>query len=454
MTNRPFRHASPMLAAIVVLLPILAACGASTAPSSRVSAAPASSLAASPASASGGSGGSAGGGSVDPAGSPLAPSPSASSPAPSGSPSGSPAPSDPGSSPGSTTAGYDPQKFGFEAKGMSHEMMAFVTTSQIDYALNAMDFDVVSTVAFFSLEVNSAGHISHDGRWRIWNEDRVTRLISMAHDHGSKVVISLARFAWSPGQTKVSRASLSSAAKRAALAKEVAAEVARRGVDGVNVDYEPIPVGQKANFTNFVRLLRAELDAIAPGYQLTFDVTGHHESYDIGAALKPGGADAVYLMGYHYAGTWSKVAASTSPLGGPRYDLGDTIASILRVAKPKQLIVGVPYYGHTWPTKTAAIHSRTVGGGHDVTYVNAIAATKRLGGKFDPVEQVHWVAFKEGGQWYQMYFDDARAMAAKWQLIKNRKLLGSGVWTIGFEGGKGALDAAMRSAFLVSEATQ
>jgi spore germination protein YaaH len=449
MTNRPIRRrAFPALAAIVLLLPIVAACGATSAPSHPAASTAASSAAA----ASAGSGGTVGGGDASASGSPLAPSPSASSPAPSESPSGSPAPSSSGS-PSGVTAAYDPRKFGFEAKGMSHEMMAFVTTSQIDYALNAMDFDVVSTVAFFSLEVNSAGHIAHDGRWRIWNEDRVTRLISMAHDHGSKVVISLARFAWSPGQTKVSRASLSSASKRAALAKEVAAEVARRGVDGVNVDYEPIPVGQKANFTNFVRLLRAELDAIAPGYQLTFDVTGHHESYDIGGALKPGGADAVYLMGYHYAGTWSKVAASTSPLGGPRYDLGDTIKSILRFAKPKQLIVGVPYYGHTWPTKTAAIHSRTVGGGHDVTYVNAIAATKRLGGKFDPVEQVHWVAFKEGGQWYQMYFDDARAMAAKWQLVKNRKLLGSGVWTIGFEGGTGALDAAMRKAFLVSEAT-
>ncbi|HKG55873.1 MAG TPA: glycosyl hydrolase family 18 protein [Candidatus Limnocylindrales bacterium] len=336
---------------------------------------------------------------------------------------------------------------------MSHEVMAFVTTGQVAYALNTMDFDVVSTVAFFSLEVNSAGHIAHDGRWAIWNSDRVSRLIAMAHDHGSKIVISLARFAWSPGQTRVSRSMLSSAAKRVTLAKEVAAEVARRGVDGVNVDFEPIPVGQKANFTQFVRLLRADLDAIAPGYQLTFDVTGHHESYDVGGVLRPGGADAVYLMGYHYAGTWSKVAASTSPLGGPRYDLGDTIKSLLRFAKPHQLIVGVPYYGHTWPTKTGLIHSRTVGGGHDVTYVNAMAATRRLGGSFDTVEQVHWVAFREGGQWYQMYFDDARSMAAKWQLIKKRKLLGTGVWTIGFEGGAAALDEKMRQAFLVSEAT-
>ena len=328
--------------------------------------------------------------------------------------------------------------------------MAFVTTSQINYALNTMDFDVVSTVAFFSLEAGSDGHMRHDGRWAIWNSARVDRLIEMAHAKGTKVVISLARFAWSPGQTKVSRAILSSAAKRVSLAEEVAAEVARRHVDGINIDFEPIPVGQKANFTSFVRLVRADLDRIAPGYQLTFDVTGHHESYDVAGSLKPGGADAVYLMGYHYAGTWSKVAGSTSPLGGPRYDVNDTITSLLRDAKPQQLIVGLPYYGHTWPTKSAAIHARTVGGGHDVTYVNAVAAAARLGGGgFDKVEQAHWVAFREGGQWYQMYFDDARSMAAKWDLVKRRKLLGTGIWTIAFEGGANALDAQMRRAFLV-----
>jgi spore germination protein YaaH len=153
-------------------------------------------------------------------------------------------------------------------------------------------------------------------------------------------------------------------------------------------------------------------------------------------------------MGYHYAGVWSKVAGSTAPLGGPRYDVADTIRSLLRVALPKQLIVGVPYYGHTWPTATGLLHARTVGGGHDVLYARAAAVAATLGSRYDTVEQVRWVAFRDGRQWYQMYFDDARSMAAKWALVKARGLLGSGVWTIAFEGRARELDAAMRKAFL------
>ena len=58
------------------------------------------------------------------------------------------------------------------------------------------------------------------------------------------------------------------------------------------------------------------------------------------------------------------------------------------------------------------------------------------------------MVFRQGRQWYQMYFDDARSLAAKWAFIKAHGLLGSGVWTIAFEGRARELDAAMRKAFL------
>jgi spore germination protein YaaH len=368
-------------------------------------------------------------------------------------PSATPSASQPG---GSVSPGTeDPAKFGFRAKGLSHEVMAFVTTSQLAYGLNTLDLGVVSTIAFFSLEAMSNGHLKHDTRWTRWNSAVTDRLIAKAHASGTKVVLSLARFAWSPGQTKVARELLSQTARRQRLATEVAAEIARRGVDGVNIDFEPIPIGQKANFTDFVHRMRAALDAIRPGYQLTFDVTGHHESYDVGGALRSGGADAVYLMGYHYAGTWSTIAGSTSPLGGPRYDVSDTIRRLLRVARPQQLIVGLPYYGHVWPTKTNRVHSRTAGGGHDVQYYQAAAVAARMGARWDPVEQVRWVVFRDRAcrtcpvTWHQLYFDDARSLAAKYVLIKQRGLLGTGVWTSAFEGGRQELTGAMRDAFIV-----
>ncbi len=360
-----------------------------------------------------------------------------------------------GPSLGPSGADYDPAKFGFAAKGLSGEVMAFVTTSQVDDALARLDFESTSTIAFFSLIAGRDGSITRDTRWRTWNGAKVDRLIERAHAAGTKVVISLARFSWSASQTKLSTTLLASSAGRAKLATRVADEVVRRGVDGVNVDFEPIPRGQKANFTDLVRRIRAELDARRPGYQLTFDVVGHFESYDVGAALAPGGADAVYLMGYHYAGTFSTIAHGTAPLGGRRYSVADAIRGLRKVARPSQLIVGVPYYGHLWPTVSGALNARTTGDGYDVLYSSARQIAAKLGTTYDPVEEVETVAWRGRAcatcpiHWFQLYYDDARSLGVKWAEFQRQGLLGTGIWTSAFEGESGELTAALRQAWLV-----
>ena len=381
----------------------------------------------------------------------AAPSPVVPTPDPTNTPSSSPLPS---TLPTQPAPPYDPAKFGFAAKGLRGEVMAFVTTSQVDDALERLDFAATSTIAFFSLEASSVGGIRHDQRWTVWNSVQMDRLIERAHATGTKVVISLARFSWSPAQTRTSATLLASAKARARLAREVANEVVRRGVDGVNVDFEPIPRGQKASFTDLVRRIRAELDARGPGYQLTFDVVGHYESYDVGAVLAPGGADAVFLMGYHYAGSFSTIAHGTAPLGGTRYSVGDAIRGLRKVAKPHQLIVGVPYYGHLWPTVSGALNARTTGDGFDVLYENARTIAKERGTKFDPAEVVQRSVWRGRAcatcalQWFQLYFDDARSLTLKWKELRRQRLLGTGIWTPAFEGPSGDLTKALRAVWL------
>jgi spore germination protein YaaH len=376
-------------------------------------------------------------------------------PSPSASASASLAPPNVPTAPPSVRPRPDPARFGFAAKGLKGEVMAFVTTSQVDDALARLDFGAVSTIAYFSLEASSTGTIRQDTRWRSWTSKPVDELIARAHATGTKVVISLARFSWSGSQWETSVKLLSNAAARARLATSVADEVVRRGVDGVNVDFEPIPTGQKASFTDLVRRIRAALDARGPGYQLTFDVVGHFDSYDVGGALRPGGADAVYLMGYHFAGTFSTVAHGTAPLDGPGYSVGDAIRLLRKVARSDQIIVGVPYYGHVWPTATADLRARTTGRGSDVTYDRARLIAAAHPTSYDPAEEVRRVVWRQRDcascplHWVQLYFDDPRSLAAKWGEFQRQKLLGTGIWTVAFEGESGQLTAALRRAWLV-----
>ena len=159
-------------------------------------------------------------------------------------------------------------------------------------------------------------------------------------------------------------------------------------------------------------------------------------------------------MGYHYAGTFSTIAHGTAPLGGRRYSVADAIRALRRVARPSQLIVGVPYYGHLWPTASGALNARTTGRGYDVLYSSARLIAAKRGTSYDPVEEVRRVAWRGRScascpvHWFQLYYDDPRSLAAKWTEFQRQGLLGTGVWTSAFEGDSGDLTAALRKAWL------
>ena len=361
-----------------------------------------------------------------------------------------PATSPSASPPGSVTVpAHDALKFGFAAKGMRGEVMAFATIPELAYARDTLDFSAVSTLVFFSLQAGADGALLHDSRWRAWNGPVFDAVRDRAHAAGTRVVMAVSRFSWSPDETAVTSALLGSSAHQQRLAREIAAEVVRRQVDGVNVDLEPVPVGQAGAFTSFVRRLRSALDAAGPGLQLTVAITGYYSSYDVRGLVAPGAADAIYLMGYHYAGWWSKRAGSNAPLGGAGYDVADTISKLRTDGVPaEQLIVGVPYYGHLWPTSTSALNAPTVGQGSDIPLANGLAILATVASHWDPVQRVTWAAWRENGTWVQLYLDDPRALTAKWERFRSLGLLGTGMWTIGFEGTPGVANAALREAWL------
>jgi spore germination protein YaaH len=360
---------------------------------------------------------------------------------PAGSPTSSATPS-PSFSPGVTAT-----PFGYGAKGLSHEVMAFLTSGYVAREADTLDYGSISTVVEFGIEAGANGGLVKTlaGRvhpkWAAWISPSMDRVIAHAHAAGSKVVPSIIRFSWSPAETAISRALLANPTARARLISESVAEIVRRGVDGVNLDFEPVPVGQRANYTALVRGFRAALDAIRPGYQLTVAVTGYYQSYDLKALVAPGAADAIYLMGYHYRGTFSKSAGSTSPMGGPTYDVVDTILAFQKVGIPAgKIILGVPFYGHLWPTAGPAINARTTGPGRDVLYREGIALDATYGASYDPVEGVMWGEYQARTcpacplTWWQFYVDNATTLRRKWAYVNDHGLLGTGLWAVGYEG--------------------
>jgi spore germination protein YaaH len=341
---------------------------------------------------------------------------------------------------------------------LRREVFGFLPYWELGSGLN---YDAISTISYFGIDLNTDGTLDKAGNgWNGWLSETMTSVINAAHSHGTRVVLTVESFAWNSNGATSQSMLLSSPSASLAAAQNIAAEVRRRGTDGVDLDFEPIAPGQSANFIAFVKTLRTEMDKVQPGYELTFCATGEPNTYDLEHLLVPGGADAVFIMGYNFRGGTPAVTGSIDPLvSSTIFDLTDSITRFLAQVAPSKVILGLPWYGEAWSTGTStAVNAppgdlTLYGQPAEVPYYTAadMAATTdstHLGKLYDSSgEQSAWTGYygNYGGTqntWRELYFDDAQALGARCDAIDRWNLRGVGIWALGYDnknGGDGDL---------------
>ena len=355
------------------------------------------------------------------------------------------------------------------AGGLRREIFGFLPYWELSDSSTRLDWEKLSTVAFFGVGASSTGNLikknsngSTTVGWSGWTSSRMTSVINDAHSHHTRVVLTVQSFAWTSSQLASQKALLGSSTARLNLARQVAAAVRDRGADGVNLDFEPIASGYADEFTALVRTVRAELNKVHSGYQLTFDTTGYIGNYPIENATASGGADAVFIMGYDYRTSGSSPVGSIAPVGGPLYDVGDTVRAYASRVSPSKLILGVPYYGRAWSTSTDTLNASNISGSKygsstAVLYGSARDLAAQYGRRYDTKEGVAWTAYRRENctatygcvtGWRQLYYDDATSLKAKYDLVNTYGLRGAGIWALGYDGTRTELYQAIEDKFI------
>ena len=355
------------------------------------------------------------------------------------------------------------------ASGLRREVFGFLPYWEVNASSTTLDYAKLSTIAFFGVGADAAGNLikkNADGTttvgWSGWTSSKMTSIITTAHQNHTRVVLTVQSFGWTTGQLDRQKQLLGSSTARLNLARQIAGAVRDRGADGVNLDFEPLASGYATQFTALVRTIRTELDRAAPGYQLTFDTTGYIGNYPIEDATAPGGADAIFIMGYDYRGASSSPVGSVAPLTSAGYDIRDTVAAYAARVSPSKLILGVPYYGRAWSTGTDLFGASNTSGGANpasatVVYETALTYTSQYGRRYHASEGVAWTAYRRENctttygcvtSWRQLYFDDAMALRAKYDLINEANLRGVGIWALGYDGARTELWQAIEDKFI------
>lgn len=328
------------------------------------------------------------------------------------------------------------------------------------------NFDLLSTVAYFAIHVNSGNGnlVYYDTAWAIYHSATMSNFVYAAHVHGVRVIVSINLHDFSTDPNNQVCQGLIAANAQNTINQAVAL-VAYAGIDGINLNYEGTITTCANGLTNrdqltaMIKNLRA---AMAPGSYLAIDTFSgsaedNLEFFDV-TGLAPY-VDSFFVMAYDMdfanAGDAPLLCGSycfspISPLNTYRFNVTKSMAQYMALVPAGKIILGQPYFGRRGcvPNLTDA-HQYPIPGTNFVTPTYLFASTvPSQGGVLgfvahrDPSDGV-----SEWDTWYdtdwqclrEQYFDDVKALGAKYDVVNADNLRGVGLFTLDYGGGASEL---------------
>ncbi len=220
-----------------------------------------------------------------------------------------------------------------------------------------------------------------------------------------------------------------SEALRSTLTDEIIGNIRNKGYNGLDVDFEFIDPARKNDYVEFLEYLRGRISPL--GYPLfsalapktSDDQSGvlyeGHDYAAIGAAV-----DKVLLMTYEWGYTYSEPMA-VAPIGSVERVIEYAITRI----SPNKIFMGIPTYGYDWPLP----YVKGVTKAASLSPVRAVQIAERYGAviNYDETAQTPWFEYRdENGMLHEVWFEDARSIAAKYNLADRYNLFGFGYWSL------------------------
>ena len=311
--------------------------------------------------------------------------------------------------------------------------------------LDNIDWDTLTTFAYFSLPVTLEGEIDKTSyEWSVFEGKRLQDLYKKAQSRGVRRVVTLTMM--EKGSVEVF---LSDPVAWERVARQCADILSGHDLDGVNIDFEYIPANGdlRQKFSEFFETYSRILRENAASPYITVSVLASSERfnriYDIGRLAKS--ADAIFMMAYDFYYPGSDTVGPSAPLYGYNngegpfwYDVSTAVDDFLRVAPSDKIIMGVPYYGWNYPTASGDPNAerswwlRASATTNEKAEKSKLLAVTPIGG-WDSQAQVAWRGYWDENSWHVVYMEDEKSLALKYDFARSRNLKGVGIWALGFD---------------------
>lgn len=255
-------------------------------------------------------------------------------------------------------------------------------------------------------------------------------LISMARAKGIQCLMHLSTLTPEGGfSNALSSAIFRDSAARANLINNIIRNMQQKGYAGLDVDFEYVLPEDRAGYINFARELRERLHPL--GFPLVVALAPKtyaaqpgllYEAHDYRGLGEQ--ADKLLLMTYEWGYTYSEPMA-VAPLPNVRR----VVEYALTEMPANKIFLGIPNYGYDWPLPYVQGQTRA----RTISNVQAIqlAADGGVAIEYDETAQTpHFQYYNAQGQLHEVWFEDARSIQAKLDLVEEYSLAGAGYWNL------------------------
>jgi chitinase len=263
-------------------------------------------------------------------------------------------------------------------------------------------------------------------------------LTDSAHAHGAKVLLCLGGI-YGAGRDKMATIGADSVMTQA-WAEAAVAYIKRKGMDGVDLDWEYPSGGTNSGYMRMLRILRRQLNTMNPPGVLAIAAPAwtDNSAYDYGTIGTI--VDQINIMSYDFSGgnsAWFNAGLGNNNVAWP--NVGPTNSSsswwnwnnhgakqwLEKGVPANRLAMGIPFYSwkFTGPTGvTQPISGRSYG-----TYSEAVSKIGQYGMgiyHWDDSARAPYLTYNENGTNYYITYDDTNSVKYKAQWCKDNKLGG------------------------------
>lgn len=254
-------------------------------------------------------------------------------------------------------------------------------------------------------------------------------MISMSVEYGTRPILTLTPFGPDGNfNNRLINSVVRNPEYSAALIDGLLRVMREKGYMGVDIDFEYILAEDRDYFTDFVRNMTETMNdngytvsvALAPKTSATQQGL-LYEGKDYKALGEA--ANSVLLMTYEWGYTYGPPMA-VAPINMVRRVIEYAVTEI----DNRKIDMGIPNYGYDWPLpyRRGETKAATIGNIEAIQ----IAINNNAEIMFDETAQSPYFTYVSGGAEHEVWFEDARSINAKFNLIEEFNLRGAGYWTV------------------------